>query len=71
MYYPDFGVVLGLDFLAKIIYIVYSIYFVLVYIDFGKIGIFAIEIASIPVTIICRSHNNQVPIHFIKQFIIS
>jgi hypothetical protein len=66
MYHPDFGVILGLDFLAKIIYIVYSICLVLAYIDFGKIGIFVTEIAGIPVTIICRNHNNQVLIHLIK-----
>jgi hypothetical protein len=66
MYYPDFGVILGLDFLAKIIYIVYGIYLILAYIDFGKIDIFVIEIAGIPVTIIYKSHNNQVLIHLIK-----
>jgi hypothetical protein len=71
MYYPDFGVILGLDFLAKIICIVYGIYLVLVYIDFGKIGIFATEMAGVPVIIICRSHNNQVLIYLIKWFIIS
>jgi hypothetical protein len=66
MYYPDFGVILDLDFLAKIIYIVYSIYLVLIYIDFSKINIFAIEIAGIPVIIIYKSYNNQVLIHLIK-----
>jgi hypothetical protein len=71
IYHPDFGVILGLDFLAKIIYIIYGIYLVLAYIDFGKVGIFVTEIAGIPVTIICRSYNNQVPIHLIKWFIIS
>jgi hypothetical protein len=70
MYHPDFGVVLDLDFLAKIICIIYSIYLVLVCIDFGKVGIFVIEIAGVPVTIICRSHNNQVLIHLIKWFTI-
>jgi hypothetical protein len=35
MHYPDFGIILGLDFLAKIIYIVHNICLVLVYIDFG------------------------------------
>jgi hypothetical protein len=62
----DFGIILGLDFLAKIIYIVYNICFVFACVDFGKIGIFATEIAGIPVTIICRSYNNQVLIHLIK-----
>jgi hypothetical protein len=71
IYYPDFGVILGLDFLAKIIYIIYSIYLVLIYIDFGKIGIFVTEMASVPVIIICRSYNNQVLIHLIKWFTIS
>jgi hypothetical protein len=66
IYHPNFGVILDLDFLAKIIYIIYSIYLVLIYIDFGKIGIFVTEITSIPVIIIYRSHNNQVPIHLIK-----
>jgi hypothetical protein len=66
MHYPDFSVILGLDFLAKIIYIVYNICFVLVCIDFSKVGIFVTEMASIPVTIICRSYNNQVPIYLIK-----
>jgi hypothetical protein len=71
MYYLDFGVILGLDFLAKIICMVHGICFVFVYIDFGKIGIFAIEIVGVPVTIICRSYNNQVLIHLIKWFTIS
>jgi hypothetical protein len=71
MHHPDFGVILGLDFLAKIICMVYSICLVLVYIDFGKIGIFATEIASVPITIICRNYNNQVLIHLIKWFTIS
>jgi hypothetical protein len=66
MYHPNFGVILGLDFLAKIIYMIHSICLVLVYIDFGKVGIFATEIAGVPVIIICRSYNNQVLIHFIK-----
>jgi hypothetical protein len=67
----DFSVILGLDFLAKIICMVYSIYLVLVYIDFSKVGIFVTEITSIPVIIIYRSHNNQVLIHLIKRFIIN
>jgi hypothetical protein len=71
MYYPDFSVILGLDFLAKIIYIIYGICLVLIYIDFGKIGIFITEIAGVPITIICRSYNNQVLIHLIKWFTIS
>jgi hypothetical protein len=71
MYYLDFSVILDLDFLAKIIYIVYSIYLVFVYIDFGKIDIFITKIAGVPVTIIYRSYNNQVLIYFIKWFIIS
>jgi hypothetical protein len=71
MYYPDFGVILGLDFLAKIIYIIHGICLVLVYVDFGKIGIFVTEIAGVPVIIICRSYNNQVLIHLIKWFTIS
>jgi hypothetical protein len=71
MYHPDFSVILGLDFLAKIIYIVHGIYLVLAYIDFSKIGIFVTEIAGIPVTIICRSYNNQVLIYLIKWFTIS
>jgi hypothetical protein len=71
MYYPDFGIILGLDFLAKIICIVHGIYLVFAYIDFGKIGIFATKIAGIPVTIIYKSHNNQVLIHLIKWFTIS
>jgi hypothetical protein len=71
MYYPDFSIILGLDFLAKIIYMIHSIYLVLTYIDFGKVNIFVTEIASIPVTIIYKSYNNQVPIHLIKWFIIS
>jgi hypothetical protein len=71
MYYPDFGVILGLDFLAKIIYMVYGICFVLICIDFGKISIFVTEITSVPVIIICRSYNNQVLIHLIKWFIIN
>jgi hypothetical protein len=66
MYHPDFGVILGLDFLVKIICMIYGICFVLVYIDFSKVGIFATEMASIPVIIICRSYNNQVLIHLIK-----
>jgi hypothetical protein len=66
MHYPDFGVILGLDFLEKIICIVHGIYLILVYIDFGKVGIFATEMAGVPVTIIYRSYNNQVPIHLIK-----
>jgi hypothetical protein len=66
MYYPDCGIILGLDFLVKIIYIVYSIYLVFVYIDFGKVGIFATEMAGVPITIICRSYNNQVLIYLIK-----
>jgi hypothetical protein len=66
IYHPDFGVILGLDFLAKIIYIIYSICIVLVYIDFNKIGIFVTKITSIPVIIICRSYNNQVLIYLIK-----
>jgi hypothetical protein len=66
MYYPNFGVILGLDFLAKIIYMIYGIYLVLVYINFGKINIFITEIAGVPITIICRSYNNQVLIHLIK-----
>jgi hypothetical protein len=66
MHYPDFGVILGLDFLAKIIYIIYSICLILIYIDFGKISIFVTEIAGVPVTIICRSYNNQVLIYLIK-----
>jgi hypothetical protein len=66
MHHPDFGIILGLDFLAKIIYMVYGICFVFVYIDFGKIGIFAIKIIGIPVTIIYRNYNNQVLIHLIK-----
>jgi hypothetical protein len=66
MYHPDFSVILGLDFLAKIICMVYGICFILAHIDFGKIGIFATEIAGILVTIICRSYNNQVLIHLIK-----
>jgi hypothetical protein len=66
IHYPDFSIILGLDFLAKIIYMVHGIYFVLVYIDFGKIGIFVTEIAGIPITIICRNNNNQVLIHLIK-----
>jgi hypothetical protein len=71
MYHPDFGVILGLDFLAKIIYIVHGICLVLAYVDFGKVGIFATEMAGVPVTIIYRSHNNQVLIHLIKWFTIS
>jgi hypothetical protein len=71
MHYPDFGVILGLDFLAKIICMIHGIYLVLVCIDFGKVGIFVTEMASIPVTIICRSYNNQVLIHLIKWFTIS
>jgi hypothetical protein len=71
MHHPDFGVILGLDFLAKIICIVHGICLVFVCIDFGKIGIFAIEMAGIPVTIICRSYNNQVLIYLIKWFTIS
>jgi hypothetical protein len=66
MYHPDFGVVLGLDFLAKIICMVHGICLVLAYVDFGKVGIFATEMAGVPVIIIYRSHNNQVPIHLIK-----
>jgi hypothetical protein len=66
MYYPNFGVILGLDFLAKIICMIYSIYLVLIYIDFSKIGIFVTEIASVPVIIICKSYNNQVLIYLIK-----
>jgi hypothetical protein len=66
MYYPDFGVILDLDFLAKIICIIHGIYFVLVYIDFGKVGIFVTEMAGIPVTIIYKSYNNQVLIYLIK-----
>jgi hypothetical protein len=66
MYHPDFGVILGLDFLAKIIYIIHGICLVFIYVDFSKIGIFAIEITSVPVIIICRSYNNQVLIHLIK-----
>jgi hypothetical protein len=66
MYHPDFGVILGLDFLAKIIYIIHGIYLVLIYIDFGKIGIFVTEIAGVPVIIIYRNYNNQVLIHLIK-----
>jgi hypothetical protein len=50
---------------------IYSIYFVLVYIDFGKISIFATEITSISIIIIYRSYNNQVLIHLIKWFIIN
>jgi hypothetical protein len=71
MYYPNFGVILGLDFLAKIIYMIHSICLVLACIDFGKIGIFVTEITSIPVIIIYRSYNNQVLIYFIKWFTIS
>jgi hypothetical protein len=71
IYNPDFAVILGLDFLAKIICIVYSICLVLVYINPSKINIFVLEITSISITIIYRSYNNQVPIYFIKQFIIS
>jgi hypothetical protein len=66
MHHPDFGIVLGLDFLAKIIYMVHGIYLVLACIDFGKVGIFTTEMAGVPVTIICKSYNNQVPIHLIK-----
>jgi hypothetical protein len=66
MHHPDFGIILGLDFLAKIIYMVHGIYLVLICIDFGKISIFVIEMAGVPVTIIYRSHNNQVLIHLIK-----
>jgi hypothetical protein len=66
MYHPDFSVILGLDFLAKIICMVHSICFILAYIDFDKVGIFVTEITSVPVIIICRSHNNQVLIHLIK-----
>jgi hypothetical protein len=58
MYYLDFSVILGLDFLAKIIYIVYSICLVFVYIDFSKISIFITEITGLPIIIICRSYNN-------------
>jgi hypothetical protein len=71
MYYPDFGVILGLDFLAKIIYMVHGICFVLVCVDFGKISIFVTKMAGISVTIICRSYNNQVLIYLIKWFTIS
>jgi hypothetical protein len=71
MYHLDFGVILGLDFLAKIIYIIYGICLVLAYINFSKISIFVTEITSVPVIIICRSYNNQVLIHFIKWFTIS
>jgi hypothetical protein len=66
MYHPDFGVILGLDFLVKIIYMVHGICLVLAYIDFSKVGIFVTEIAGIPVIIISRSYNNQVLIHLIK-----
>jgi uncharacterized membrane protein YuzA (DUF378 family) len=66
MYYPDFGIILGLDFLAKIIYMIYGICLVFVCVDFGKVGIFVTEITSVPVTIIYRSYNNQVPIYLIK-----
>jgi hypothetical protein len=71
MYNPDFGVILDLDFLAKIIYIIYGICFILICIDLGKVSIFATERAGVFVTIMCRSHNNQVLIHLIKWFIIS
>jgi hypothetical protein len=71
MYHLDFGVILGLDFLAKIIYIIHGICLVLAYINFSKISIFVTEITSVPVIIICRSYNNQVLIHFIKWFTIS
>jgi hypothetical protein len=50
---------------------VHGIYFVFIYIDFGKVGIFITEITSVPFTIICRSHNNQVLIYLIKWFTIS
>jgi hypothetical protein len=66
MYHLDFGVILGLDFLAKIIYMVHGICFVLICIDFSKVSIFVTEIASVLVTIIYRSYNNQVLIHLIK-----
>jgi hypothetical protein len=66
MYHLDFGVILGLDFLAKIICMIYSICFVFIYIDFSKIGIFVTEIAGVPVIIIYRSYNNQVLIYLIK-----
>jgi hypothetical protein len=58
MYYHDFGVILGLDFLVKIICIIHGIYLILIYINFGKISIFVTEIAGIPVTIIYRNYNN-------------
>jgi hypothetical protein len=66
MHHPNFSIILGLDFLAKIIYIIHSIYLVFIYIDFGKIGIFVTEITSILIIIICRSYNNQVLIYLIK-----
>jgi hypothetical protein len=66
MYYFDFGVVLGLDFLAKIIYIVHGICFIFVCIDLSKIDVFVTEIASVSVIIICMSYNDQVLIYLIK-----
>jgi hypothetical protein len=71
IYYPDFSIVLGLDFLAKIIYIIHGIYLVFAYIDLGKISVFVTEITSVSITIIYKSHNNQVLIYLIKRFIIS
>jgi hypothetical protein len=71
MYDPDFGIILDLDFLAKIICMIYSIYFVFVYLDLSKIGVFVIEIAGVSIIIIYKSYNNQVLIYFIKRFIIS